>query len=79
MELFLEAKGDPEQLKTFVNLQVGETWEERSGEVDAKGLAARRDEYPAEVPAGVGILTASADIHDDRIEVLVKGWGHREE
>lgn len=35
--------------------------------------------YPAEVPTGVGVLTASVDVQGDRIELAVRGWGEYEE
>lgn len=42
---------------------------------DAEALSARREVYAAEVPAGVGVLTAAVDLQGDRLELLVKGWG----
>lgn len=42
---------------------------------DAASLGARRETYEAEVPAGVGVLTASVDPQGDRVELLIKGWG----
>lgn len=82
---FLEVKDDPEGLQVFVNEILAETWEERGERPDAESLEARRERYtdtegnPVEVPNGVGILTAGVDIQADRLELLVKGWGAREE
>lgn len=76
---FLEAKGNPETLKTFINTVLGEAWEDQGDRVDFHTLAQRLEEYPAEVPDGVGILTAGVDVQSDRIEVAVWGWGDREE
>ena len=76
---FFDAKGDPFKLKTWVNTVLGETWEERGDAVDVGTLAGRRETYPAPVPHGVGVLVASADVQNDRIEVAVKGYGDREE
>lgn len=42
---------------------------------DAAALTARREVYAAEVPKGVGVLTAGVDVQGDRVELLVKGWG----
>lgn len=39
----------------------------------------RREEYKADVPMGVLLLTAGVDIQDDRIEAEVVGWGENEE
>lgn len=72
---FLEAKGNPELLKTWVNTSLGETWEDDDGEtVDHVGLYARREEYPAQVPADALLLTAGVDVQHDRFEVEVVAW-----
>lgn len=76
---FLEAEGNTELLQVFVNTVLGETWEERGAGVKAGMLAARREHYGAEVPAGVAILTAGVDTQGDRLEVSVWGWGADEE
>ena len=76
---FLDCKGDPLKLQTFVNTVLGETWEDDGIEMDGDSLLKRREEYKAEVPAGVGILTAAVDVQNDRLECKVKGWGEREE
>jgi len=76
---FLAAKHDTFRLKTWVNTVLAETWEERGDAIDPASLAARRKPYGAEVPAGVGVLVAAVDVQGDRIEVIVKGYGHMEE
>lgn len=76
---FLAARNDPERLKTFVNTQLAETWEERGTAVDASGLMSRRELYAAEIPDGVALLTAGVDVQDDRLEIEVVGWGRDEE
>lgn len=76
---FLESKNDPEKFKVFVNTVLGESWEER-GEIDDESiLLERREEYKAELPEGVLVLTMSADTQDDRLEYEVIGWGRNEE
>src|SRR5262249_43510729 len=60
--------GDPTKLKKFVNTVLGETWEERGQSFEATDLKNRLEGYAAEVPAGVGILTASVDVQGDRLE-----------
>lgn len=79
VKIFLAKKGSRETLKTFINLQLGEAWEERDGDFDPDDLKTRVEVYPAEVPYGVGVLTAGVDVQDDRLELLVKGWGANEE
>jgi phage terminase large subunit GpA-like protein len=76
---FLKAKRSTETLKTWVNTSLGEPWEEQGETVDEGSLFARREQYPAEVPAGALVLTAGVDIQDDRIEMEVVGWGPGEE
>jgi phage terminase large subunit GpA-like protein len=74
---FLEAKKLPETLKTFVNTSLAETWDpHREGEgLDAETIQERTEPYPAQVPEGVLLLTASVDVQDDRLECEVLGWG----
>lgn len=73
------AYDDPEELQPFVNTVLAETWSEGDLEVEPTKLSARAESYPAEVPNGVAVLTAGVDVHPDRLELLVKGWGDREE
>jgi len=84
VEEFIEANdkkkvGAIESLKTFVNMRLGETWEEEGETVDHHMLYRRREHYRAEVPDGVQVLTAFVDVQDDRLEYEVAGWGHGEE
>jgi phage terminase large subunit GpA-like protein len=72
---FLDAKNDPFKLKTWVNTVLGETWEERGTSVEPHVLRARCENYPAQIPHGVGVLVASVDVQGDRLEVLTKGYG----
>jgi len=77
---FLKAKKDPRKLKSFVNLTLGEPWEADQGKkIDEHKLAERKEEYHAEVPDDVLLLTAWADVQDNRVEYAVKGWGKGEE
>jgi len=77
---FVKASGDPAKLKGFVNLTLGEPWEEDEGKhTDAEQLYKRREYYEAEVPDKVNVLTIGADCQDDRIEYSVWGWGEEEE
>ena len=79
VEEWLKALADPSKLKTFLNTVLGQTWEERGDSIEPETLAARTEPYEAEVPTGVGALVASVDTQDDRLEVLVKGYGAAEE
>jgi phage terminase large subunit GpA-like protein len=72
-------ENNPEKLKAFINLRLGETWEESGDSIEAFTLKSRLEPYQAEVPDGVGLLTASVDVQNDRLECVVKGWGEKEE
>ena len=76
---FLGAQKDQARLKKFVNTVLAETWEEQGDSLDSTDLERRLEDYTAEVPHGVGVLTASVDVQGDRLEAAVKGWGEREE
>jgi phage terminase large subunit GpA-like protein len=80
VQKFIEAKialdhGNPEQMKVWVNTELGETWEERGIQLEDTELFNRREIYAAEVPDDVLYLTAGVDVQDDRFEVEVVGWG----
>ena len=77
--LWLEKKRSPEELKTFINLQLGEPWEERDQAFEPTDLASRAEKYPEQIPHGVGVLTAFVDVQADRLELSIRGWGEREE
>lgn len=77
---WLSAQGNPERLKVFVNTVLGETWEDEGVRIDAESLAARRATWKqGTAPEGVGALTAAVDVQNDRLELLVLGWGAGEE
>ena len=78
-EIWLDSQGDRDLLKTFINLQLGEPWEERDQAFEPGDLASMAEKYPAEVPHGVGVLTAFVDVQGDRLELGIRGWGDREE
>ncbi len=67
------------RLRVFVNTALAETWEEQGEQVAPHVLLVRREVYDAEVPAGACCLTAGVDTQDDRLEILVMGWGRGEE
>ncbi len=76
---WVDAQDNPEKLRTFVNLRLGETWDEGGQSFGAHILAARREEYAAPAPIGVGVLVAAADVQHNRIEAQVMGFGAGEE
>lgn len=64
-----------EAMKVWVNTSLGETWEEEGESIDSDDLTARLEEYKADIPDEVKVLTASVDVQDDRFEIEVVGWG----
>ena len=76
---FLRGKDDPEQLKTFYNTILGETWEIRDRSGVPEKLYARREHYNAEVPTGVLVLTCGMDTQGNRLEYEVVGWDREEQ
>lgn len=79
VDQWLQAQGRPELLKVFINTILGETYEERGEGAEPDALLGRREQYAAEVPHGVGVLTAGVDVQGDRLEVMVWGFGVGEE
>lgn len=75
---FKKAKDSPELLKTWVNTSLGESWEEKS-DTDASLVMKRREQYMAQVPDEVLLLTCGVDVQDDRLELEVVGWSHGKE
>jgi phage terminase large subunit GpA-like protein len=76
---FIDAKGDTSALQNFYNETLGETWELQGETVENSALYDRREVYAAQVPVGAVILTGACDVQDDRLELLIKGWGVGEE
>lgn len=73
---FLNAVGNSRKLQVVYNTCFGELWEDRGELEDEDSLMARREEYPAELPDGVLVLTAGVDTQDNRMEYEVVGHGH---
>lgn len=73
---YLNASGNTRRLQVVYNTCFGLLWEDRGNLEDEDSLMARREEYGAELPEGVLILTAGVDTQDDRMEYEVIGHGH---
>jgi phage terminase large subunit GpA-like protein len=84
---FVAAHDKPDELRTFVNTRLGETFEDRALKIDVTTLSSpeRLEHYggdPAkhvEVPDGVGALIGGVDTQDDRLELVLLGFSAREE
>lgn len=79
VEEWLRVHKDPALLRTFVNLVLGETWEEGEA-TDGSSLIARAEAYgPDDLPDRVRVVTGFCDVQGDRLEVQLVGWGADEE
>lgn len=78
---WLTIKGKPERLQVFVNTVMGDVFRETGERPDADVVAKRHEAYPEGVdcPAGVGRLVRTVDVHGDRLELMVCGFGEDEE
>ena len=73
---FLDAKKNPELLKTWVNTFLGETWEEKGKRLEWSDVMDLREEYEVDpLPEDVTLVTGAVDVQDDRLEVEFVGWG----
>lgn len=76
---YLDARKNTKKLQVVYNTIFGELWENRGDLQDEDEFMARREEYKAELPEGVLVLTCGVDVQDDRLEYEVVGWGLRKE
>lgn len=75
-EVFLDAKDNPTKLKAFVNLWLGQSWEERGEAPEWKLLLQRRETYPKGVlPVGALLITLTVDVQGNGLFYEVIGWG----
>jgi phage terminase large subunit GpA-like protein len=77
---FVNAKGHPERLKTFINTALGEVWDEAHDAKDPQVLRDRAEDYNlGEAPAGALLITAAVDVQGDRLECYTWAYGEGEE
>jgi len=69
-------RGDSRMMQTWVNTRQARPFMVQLDGVDITNPSERIEEYGAEVPDEVMLLTAGIDTQDDRVEVLVLGHGH---
>ena len=73
---WVAAQTDPTKLRRFINTALGEAWEDRSREIKAHRLIERAEPYQLrQVPPGCLVVTAGVDTQDDRLAVVLVGWG----
>lgn len=66
-------------IQSFVNISLAESYEIHGEKVDASDLETRAVVYAAQVPMHAVYLTAGVDMQKDRLEVEIVGWGIGEE
>lgn len=76
VEEYLNALGSSKKLQVVFNTRFGELWEDRGDLEDEDSYMGRREEYPAELPDDVIVLTCGVDTQDDRLQYEVVGHGH---
>lgn len=79
LEEYHLAKDNPMKLKAWWNTALGLPYEEIEEQLDSQIIEDRREEYEAQVPDEVLVLTAGVDTQDNRLECEVVGWGIGEE
>ncbi len=73
---YLQAIGNSQKMQVVYNTRFGLLFENRGDLEDEDSVMARREEYNAELPDGVLLLTMGVDTQDDRMEYEVVGHGH---
>ncbi len=77
---WLRVKSDSLLRQTFINLVLGEPYEDRGEKaLNETRLSSRCELWPGEVPPGAAVLTVGVDTQDYRFECEVVGWGANEE
>ena len=79
MREWLEAKGDAAREQVVMNTRFGLSYKQAGAFDDEMQFLRRREQYNAELPDGVLMLTASVDTQDNRLEYEICGWGKGEE
>lgn len=68
---------DSNDLQVFINTVLGECWEEADldeKKMDDNVLQERAENYNADIPEKVLLLTAAVDVQGNRFEIEVRGW-----
>lgn len=68
-----------DELKVWINTVLGIPYENTAGAIEVTAMKEHREEYGAELPEGVLVLTCGVDTQDDRLECEVVGWGLKNE
>lgn len=73
---FKRVHKDPQQLKTFINSNLGESWEDQTDKLKTSELSKRANHYePGTIPPGCLAITMGIDTQDKWLEYTRLGWG----
>ena len=75
MREWLEARGIPSRENVVYNTRFGLSYKLAGYYDDENVFLERREDYPAELPDGVLLLTAAVDVQANRLEYEIAGWG----
>ena len=79
VDLRQKAKDKPEKWKAYVNTIEAKTYEDESGRVDYRDIQARAGGYASRtIPQDCLLLSCGIDTQDDRVAIIVLGWGRNE-
>ena len=74
---WLDAQGDSNRLKAFINTYLAETWAEEGEHLETAGLLARLESFSNPMPATLRV--AGVDVQADRLEITIDDYAHNEE
>ena len=74
MREWLEARGIPSREAVVYNTRFGLPYKQTGYYDDENVFLERREDYPAELPDGVLLLTAAVDVQANRLEYEIAGW-----
>lgn len=75
MKEWLKSRGNPEREQVVYNTLFGLSYQLRGEYDDENVFLERREDYEAELPTGVLLLTAAVDVQANRLEYEIAGWG----
>lgn len=79
VQQWLNASTNVAELRPFINTVLGECWEERGETPRYNKIMQNRSNYlKGNIPESVYFLTFGADVHKNRIDVELLGWGDSE-
>lgn len=77
---WVDSANDQEKRRIAINIDLGETWEERGAAPEWEQLYARRESYELRVaPARSVFVTAGVDVQRDRFECELVAWAEGRE